>query len=68
MRAEIVAVHDVANGVGESPVWDDGILRWVDITGRAVHGLGKAGGILGFEIGKSRCVGSTLFSGCTHPH
>ena len=39
MRAEVLAVHHVANGVGESPVWDRETLRWVDITGRMVHGL-----------------------------
>lgn len=45
MRADILAVHDVVNGVGESPVWDDGIVRWVDITGRAVHALAADGTI-----------------------
>ena len=45
MRTDILAIHDVANGVGESPVWDAGILRWVDITGRAVHAMQPGGGI-----------------------
>ena len=45
MRTEILSIHDVANGVGESPVWDAGILRWVDITGRAVHALRPDGTI-----------------------
>jgi len=35
----VVVIHEVANGVGESPVWDDGVLRWVDITGSAVYAL-----------------------------
>ncbi len=39
----MIVVHDVANGVGESPVWDDGVLRWVDITGRTVHALASDG-------------------------
>ena len=43
MRADILAVLEVANGVGESPVWDEGVLRWVDITGRAVHALSADG-------------------------
>lgn len=45
MRADILAVHAVANGVGESPVWDDGVLRWVDITGRAVHAMTAEGAV-----------------------
>ncbi|MCX7381042.1 MAG: SMP-30/gluconolactonase/LRE family protein [Alphaproteobacteria bacterium] len=45
MRTQILSIHDVANGVGESPVWDAGILRWVDITGRAVHALRPDGTI-----------------------
>ena len=39
----MIVIHDVANGVGESPVWDDGVLRWVDITGRTVHALASDG-------------------------
>lgn len=45
MRADILAVHDFTNGVGESPLWDNGILRWVDITGRAVHALNDDGAV-----------------------
>lgn len=45
MRAEVLAVHEVANGVGESPVWDHDTLRWVDITGRAVHALAPDGAL-----------------------
>lgn len=42
MRVDVAECLDVANGVGESPVWDErqGVLRWVDITGRAVLALG----------------------------
>lgn len=45
MRADIHAIYDVANGVGESPVWDAEILRWVDITGRAVYALHPDGAV-----------------------
>lgn len=51
----MVVIHDVANGVGESPVWDDGVLRWVDITGRAVHSLASDGTVTSHDTGDLAC-------------
>lgn len=51
----MVVIHDVANGVGESPVWDDGVLWWVDITGHAVHALAPDGGISSHATGDLAC-------------
>lgn len=46
MQNAIIAVHRVANGVGEGPTWDasSGRLYWADITGRAVHRLNPDSG------------------------
>ena len=51
----MIVIHDVANGVGESPVWDDGVLRWVDITGRTVHALASDGTVSSHGTGDFPC-------------
>lgn len=51
----MVVVHEVGNGVGESPVWDDGALRWVDIPGRAVHSLAADGTVSSHDVGDLAC-------------
>ena len=59
MMAVMAVIHDVGNGVGESPVWDDGpeggVLRWVDIPGRAVYALGADGAITSHHVGDLAC-------------
>ena len=55
MRAEVLAVHEVANGVGESPVWDRDTLRWVDITGGMVHALSPDGALSGHAMPDLPC-------------
>lgn len=55
VRVQIVAVHDLANGVGESPLWDGDTVRWVDITGRTVHGLGPDGGLVSHAMPDFPC-------------
>jgi len=51
----VITIHDVANGVGEGPVWDDGVLRWVDITGCAVHALAPDGTVSSRTTGDLAC-------------
>ena len=55
VRVQIVAVHDLANGVGESPLWDGDTVRWVDITGRTVHGLGPDGALVSHAMPDFPC-------------
>lgn len=51
----MVVIHDVGNGVGESPVWDDGVLRWVDIPARTVHAMTPDGAVSGIDVGDLAC-------------
>lgn len=55
MRAALLHTYAVANGVGESPVWDGQTLRWVDITGRSIHSLGPDGQIASYAMPDFPC-------------
>lgn len=46
MTGSVEVAVDAKNTVGESLVWDDrtGVLHWVDIVGRTIHGLTPATG------------------------
>lgn len=51
----MIEIHDVANDVGESPVWDEGVLRWVDIPAGAVFALNPEGVVSSYRTGDLTC-------------
>lgn len=56
---KVERVAAVANQLGECPIWDGrrGMLLWVDIVGRTLHGFDHASGGLS-RVGTARAIGS----------